>query len=153
MGCSIDNSSVQKDEIKLVENPVLRIVLLIGGFVLAGVGVLGMFLPLLPTTVFLLLAAWCFARSSERFYRWVHYNRLFGKYIRDYQTGKGMTLRSKIFSISFMWIGILVSAYWGTDMLYVRILLAVIAIGVTWHLIVIKTAPPALPEGEENGKR
>jgi len=114
-------------------------VLLIGGFVLVGVGILGMFLPLLPTTIFLLLAAWCFARSSERFYRWVHYNRLFGKYIRDYQTGKGMTLLSKIVSISVLWIGILISAYWGTDVFYIRLLLLAIALGVTWHLVVIKT--------------
>jgi uncharacterized protein len=133
------NPQVQTDEIKLAESPVLRLVLLISGFVLVGIGVLGMFLPLLPTTVFLLLAAWCFARSSERFYKWVHYNRLFGKYIRDYQTGRGMTIRAKIFSISFLWLGILASAYWGTEKLFVRFLLLAIAIGVTWHLAVIKT--------------
>jgi len=139
MSDSNKNPQIQTVEIKLVENPVLRIILLIGGFVLVAIGILGMFLPLLPTTVFLLLAAWCFARSSERFYRWVHYNRLFGKYIRDYQTGKGMTLGSKVFSISFLWLGILASAYWGTDMLFVHLLLLAIAIGVTWHLVVIKT--------------
>jgi uncharacterized protein len=133
------NPQVDTNEIKLADNPVLRVILLISGFILVGIGVLGMFLPLLPTTVFLLLAAWCFARSSERFYRWLHYNRLFGKYIRDYQTGKGMTFIAKVFSISFLWLGILASAYWGTDKLFIRILLLAIAIGVTWHLVLIKT--------------
>jgi len=133
------NTNVIQDEIKLVENRVLRIVLFVSGFLLVGVGVLGMFLPLLPTTVFLLLAAWCFARSSERFYRWMHYNRLFGKYIRDYQSGNGMTLRSKVISISVLWIVILTSAYWTTQSLYVRLLLILIAVGVSWHLVVIKT--------------
>jgi uncharacterized membrane protein YbaN (DUF454 family) len=102
-------------------------------------GIIGMFLPLLPTTIFLLLAAWCFARSSEHFYKWIHYNRLFGKYIRDYQTGRGMTMRSKVTSIAVLWIGIGASAYFATDVFYVRLLLAAIAIGVTWHLVVIKT--------------
>ena len=133
------SDKIVQDEIKLVENPVIRLVLFISGFLLVGLGIAGLFLPLLPTTIFLLLAAWCFARSSERFYRWIHYNRLFGKYIRDYQTGNGMTLRSKIISILILWIGILASAYWGTNYFYVRLLLVVIAIGVTWHLVVIKT--------------
>ena len=143
------NPQIQQDEIKLVENPVLRLLLFISGFILIGVGVLGMFLPLLPTTVFLLLAAWCFARSSERFYRWVHYNRLFGKYIRDYQTGRGMTKGSKIVTISVLWIGILISAYWGTDSLYIRLLLIAIAAGVTWHLVVMKSANPSPPSQME----
>jgi uncharacterized membrane protein YbaN (DUF454 family) len=136
----MSDSSIQKDEVKLVENRVLRIILLVLGFVSVAAGIIGMFLPVLPTTVFLLLAAWCFARSSEHFYRWIHYNRLFGKYIRDYQSGRGMTLRSKVFSITFLWIGILASAFWGTESFYIRLLLLAIAVGVTWHLAVIKTA-------------
>ena len=142
---SMENPSVQKDEIKLVENRALRIVLLIGGFILVALGIVGMFLPLLPTTIFLLLAAWCFARSSEKFYRWVHFNPLFGKYIRDYQTGRGMTIRSKIISISVLWIGILASVFWAAKTFYVQLLLIAIAVGVTWHLVVIKRAPPVIP--------
>lgn len=133
------NSAATQDEIKLVENKVLRIIILVSGFVFVGVGALGMFLPLLPTTVFLLLAAWCFARSSEKFYRWVHYNRFFGKYIRDYQSGKGMTPRSKAVSISVLWICILASVFWGALSTYVQLLLILIAIGVTWHIAVSKT--------------
>jgi uncharacterized membrane protein YbaN (DUF454 family) len=115
-------------------------VLGISGVILVGIGILGMFLPLLPTTIFFILAAWCFARSSEKFYYWLHHNRLFGKYLSNYRSGNGMTARSKIFSISFLWAGILASAIWGTQNLYVRILLLAIAVGVSWHLITIKTA-------------
>lgn len=132
------NSSLN-EEILIHRNPVLRWVFLIGGFVLVGIGVLGMFLPLLPTTIFFILAAWCFARSSERFHFWLHNNRFFGKYLSNYRTKGGMTLGSKIFSIAFLLTGIAVSFFLLTENLYIRILLAAIAAGVTWHLLAIKT--------------
>ena len=133
-------NNVDKNELKISSNPFLRWVLIISGFLLTGIGIAGMFLPLLPTTIFLLLAAWCFARSSEKFYKWLHSNKLFGKYLSDYSSGRGMTKKSKMFSISFLWAGILFSMFYATEILYVRILLLVIAIGVTWHLLAIKTA-------------
>ena len=127
-------------EIKLATNPLARWIFIVSGFVLTGIGIAGMFLPLLPTTVFLLLAAWCFARSSERFYDWLHKNKLFGKYLSDYSSGKGMTIGSKIFSIVFLWTGILYSVFFATELLYIRILLLIIAAGVSWHLLAIKTS-------------
>jgi uncharacterized membrane protein YbaN (DUF454 family) len=132
--------NIEENNLKINSNPVLRWILIISGFVLTGIGIAGMFLPLLPTTIFLLLAAWCFARSSEKFYKWLHNNRLFGKYLSDYSSGKGMTLRSKVFSISFLWLGLILSGIFATDVLFVRILLLFIGIGVTWHLLAIKTA-------------
>lgn len=133
-------NTINKDQIKISHNKVIRWVLGISGLVLVGIGILGVFLPLLPTTIFFILAAWCFARSSEKFYHWLHHNRLFGKYLRNYKSGNGMSISSKVFTISFLWICILASAIWGTENLYIRILLAAIVIGVTWHLIAIKTA-------------
>lgn len=133
-------NKVENKDLKINTNPLVRWILLISGIILTGMGIAGMFLPLLPTTVFLLLAAWCFARSSEKFYKWLHKNRFFGKYLSDYSTGKGMTKRSKIFSLSFLWTGIIFSMIYATELLYVRILLLIIAIGVTWHLLAIKTA-------------
>jgi uncharacterized protein len=133
-------NSAAKEEFRPHHNRMIRWVLIISGVVLVGIGILGMFLPLLPTTIFFILAAWCFARSSEKFHVWMHTNRLFGKYLSNYRSGSGMTLKSKIFSIVFLWAGILVSALFLTQNLYVRILLLIIAIGVTWHLMAIKTA-------------
>ncbi|MCX7877633.1 MAG: YbaN family protein, partial [Ignavibacteria bacterium] len=78
------------DEIKINRNPFVRWILITGGFGLVAIGVIGMFLPILPTTIFFILAAWCFARSSEKFYHWLHYNRWFGKYLRTYRSGEGM---------------------------------------------------------------
>jgi uncharacterized membrane protein YbaN (DUF454 family) len=136
-------NTVNQQEINIHQNPLVRWVLIIGGIILVGIGVLGMFLPLLPTTIFFILAAWCFARSSEKFYKWLHYNKYFGKYLRTYREGGGMTLASKVISLSILWIGIAVSAVWGTENLYVRILLLAIAVGVSWHLLAIKTAKHA----------
>lgn len=128
-----------KDELRIGANPLVRWILLAGGIVFTSVGVIGMFVPLLPTTIFLILAAWCFARSSAKFHSWLHSNRLFGKYLSDYRSGKGMTIKSKVFSISILFLGIGYSILFATHTLYVRILLAVIAIGVGLHLIMIKT--------------
>lgn len=128
------------ESINIKTNPVLRWLLIFSGLILVAVGVLGMFLPLLPTTVFFLLAAWCFARSSEKFYIWLHGNRYFGKYLTDYRSGNGMTLKSKVFSLSVLWVSIAYSAFFATELLYIRILLFLIAAGVTWHLLAIKTS-------------
>lgn len=127
------------EEVNIHKNPVIKWIFIILGLSSVALGVLGMFLPLLPTTIFFILAAWCFARSSEKFYIWLHSNRLFGKYLRNYRSGNGMTMNAKIFTIGFLWAGIGASAIWATDNLYVRILLFAIAVGVTWHLLAIKT--------------
>ena len=133
-------NNYRTNEIKENQNPVVRWILIISGFVLIGIGILGVFLPLLPTTIFFILAAWCFARSSAKFHHWLHHNRWFGKYLRDYSAEKGMTVKSKIFSILFLWAGIIISSVFLTDNLYIRILLLAIAVGVTWHISSLKTA-------------
>ena len=133
-------NNYRTNEIKENQNPVVRWILIISGFVLIGIGILGVFLPLLPTTIFFILAAWCFARSSAKFHHWLHHNRWFGKYLRDYSAEKGMTVKSKIFSILFLWGGIIISSVFLTDNLYIRILLLAIAVGVTWHISSLKTA-------------
>lgn len=128
-----------KKEVRIDSNPMIRWILLISGILLTAIGVIGMFVPLLPTTIFLILAAWCFARSSAKFHKWLHSNRLFGKYLSDYRSGKGMTIKSKIYSLSMLFLGIGYSIIFATDVLYVRVLLATIAIGVGLHLIMIRT--------------
>jgi len=139
-----DNAEIEQtftdSEIKISRNRFLRWVLIITGTFLVGIGILGIFLPLLPTTIFFILAAACYARSSERFYLWLMHNRYFGKYIRDYKMGNGMTITSKIVTILILWITILLSAFFTVEGLYVRILLVLIAVGVTIHLLWIKTA-------------
>jgi len=112
--------------------------LIVAGTISTAIGILGIFVPILPTTPFLLLAAACYIRSSERFYRWLINNRLFGTYIRSYLEGRGMPLRTKIFTIFLLWIAIGISVCIGTQNLVVRIVLVLVAIGVTLHIIYIR---------------
>ncbi len=117
----------------------LKPLLIVSGTVCVGLGMLGIFLPLLPTTPFLLLAAACYIRSSEKFYHWLITNRWFGRYIRNYREGRGVPLSTKVMAISLLWITISYSAFFVVDILAVRILLILIAAGVTVHLVLLKT--------------
>jgi uncharacterized membrane protein YbaN (DUF454 family) len=103
-------------------------------------GIIGIFLPVLPTTPFLLLAAFCYARSSDRFYQWLITNRWFGKYIKDYREGKGIPRREKVLTLTMLWLTIgfaaifTVSAWWG------KLILIAVACGVTLHVVRLKTS-------------
>ena len=109
------------------------------GTIFVGLGTLGMFLPLLPTTPFLLLAAACYARGSKRFYNWLVSNRWFGNYIKNYRERKALPLRIKAFSIVLLWATIGYSAVSVVKAPLVRALLIGIAIGVTVHITLIRT--------------
>jgi hypothetical protein len=72
-------------------------------------GILGLFLPLLPTTPFLLLASWCFARGSERLHGWLLSHRVFGEYLRNFEAGRGIPLKAKIVATLMLWASLLVT--------------------------------------------
>ena len=120
-------------------NQLLKWILITAGTIFVVLGILGIFLPILPTTPFLLLAAACYARSSKKFYDWLLNNKLFGANIKNYREGKGVPLKVKIFTISLLWITILFSILLIVQIMWIRILLLLIAIGVTFHIILIKT--------------
>ncbi|MFH1721851.1 MAG: YbaN family protein [Candidatus Altiarchaeota archaeon] len=124
---------------KEIQNPVLRGLLIFVGVVSVGLGFLGMFLPILPTTPFLLLAAACFIRSSKKMHNWLMTNRIFGNYIKSYLEGKGIPLRVKILTITLLWITIPYSVIFIIDVFLVRFVLLIIAITVTVHVVLIKT--------------
>ena len=134
MQCSDGSNQINK-----MSNRLIRWVLIIAGTFFVGLGVLGIFLPLLPTTPLLLLAAACYARSSKRFYNWLLNNKWFGNYVKNYQEKKGVLLKVKISSISLLWITIIFSAVFIVHILFVRIILILIAIGVTIHILSIRT--------------
>ncbi|MEW6309223.1 MAG: YbaN family protein, partial [Bacillota bacterium] len=89
--------------------PVTRWLLLAAGSVALALGVLGLFLPLLPATPFLLLSAACYSRSSERFYRWLVNHRVLGTYIRNYVERRGVTMRAKLYTLGVLWTTMLIS--------------------------------------------
>jgi uncharacterized membrane protein YbaN (DUF454 family) len=119
--------------------PTVKRKLLIGaGTLSTGLGIIGIFVPILPTTPFLLLAAACYMRSSERFYRWLISNRIFGAYVRNYIEGRGMPIRIKVLTILVLWLTIGLTATFGVQNMVIRILLICVALGVTTHIILIK---------------
>ena len=79
-----------------------KIFLIILGLFFVGIGVIGVFLPGLPTTIFLLIAAWAFVRSSERLYNWLLNHKILGRFVKDYHTHKSMKLSTKIYAMSVM---------------------------------------------------
>ncbi len=116
--------------------------LLVGaGSLSVALGLLGVFVPVLPTTPFLLLAAACFLRSSARLHRWLTTNRLFGEYLRRYQAGEGVPLRSKVVALSLLWLSLGTSILFAVPgrLWWVRVLLGLIGAGVTWHILRLKT--------------
>jgi len=121
---------------------VRKALLIFLGTVCVGLGVLGMFLPLMPTTVFLLMAAYCYSRSSERFHNWLINNRLCGQYIQNYRSGKGITVRQKATTIASLWASIGFSIWFIGGTFWLTLLLAAVAIGVTLHLVLLKTYRP-----------
>ena len=121
----------------------MRAVLIVCGTLCVALGTLGIFLPLLPTTVFLLLAAACYARSSERFYRKLIENRYLGAYIRNHREGRGMRRRDKVLTLVMLWGGIGATSIWSVDALWLRLVLAGIAISVTVHVARLPACRPA----------
>ena len=115
-----------------------RRLLIAAGTLCAGLGIVGIFVPILPTTPFLLLAAACYMRSSERFYRWLTNNRVFGAYVRNYIEGRGMPIRIKLATILLLWLAIGLSTAFAVQSLVIRIILISIAAGVTVHITLIR---------------
>ena len=107
------------------------------GIVSVILGGIGAFLPVLPTVPFLLLALFCFSRSSDRAYQYIINNKYFGKTLQDYHEGKGVTRGVKIKAILFMSVGIGFSIY-KVHSLHLRLFLAFVWLGVTIHLILLK---------------
>tara|TARA_B110000263_G_scaffold137695_1_gene119445 strand:+ start:214 stop:615 length:402 start_codon:yes stop_codon:yes gene_type:complete len=87
---------------KLGKNKFVRLLWIILGSLFVTIGYIGIFVPGLPTTVFLILAAACYIRSSEKLYNWLINNKHFGQLIKDYYEGKGMPLKSKVIALSMM---------------------------------------------------
>jgi len=133
------NESMNTNDIKKIMNNLSRWALITTGTFFLGLGIIGIFLPLLPTTPFLLLAAACYARSSKRFYNFLLNNKWLGNYIKNYRERKGIPLKIKILSISFLWIVIGYSAIFVVHIFLGKIVIILIAVGVTIHILSIQT--------------
>ncbi len=116
--------------------------LIAAGILSVIVAVIGIVLPVVPTTPLLLLAAACFMRSSQRLYRWLTTHKLFGKVILDYQRHRVVSRRAKTMALIFLWATIGTTIVFAIDALWLRVLLAGIAIGVTMHITRLPSRRP-----------
>lgn len=116
-----------------------KILLQIVGYTSVILGFIGVVVPMLPTTPFLLLAVYCFSRSSPRMNRWLLGNHIFGKYLRNFEDGRGIPLTIKIAANITLWSSILFTAIVLLDEWWLRLLLISIATFVTVHIMKIKT--------------
>lgn len=123
------------------------------GTVCVALGLLGALLPVLPTTPFLLLAAACYIRGSDRLYRRLLTNRLFGEHLRRYRAGEGLPRAFKIWTIMLLWATLSTSAFFVVPprLWWIRMLLLSVGIGVTIHLRRIPTF--SARDGEEKRTR
>jgi uncharacterized membrane protein YbaN (DUF454 family) len=109
------------------------------GSVALALGVVGIFVPLLPTTPFLLLAAALYLKGSPRLYAWLLGQKYLGTYIRNFREHRAIPLRAKILSVLLLWGTLLYAAFFVVSLLWVKILLLGIAIGVSIHILSFKT--------------
>ncbi len=116
----------------------VRYLLLAVGWLSVALGVAGIFLPVLPTTPFLLLAAACFGRSSPRFHAWLVHHPKLGPWIRDYLSGEGIPLKGKVYAIGLMWASISLSCYL-VPLFWARVFMLTSAVLVSLYILRQKT--------------
>jgi uncharacterized membrane protein YbaN (DUF454 family)/ribosomal protein S18 acetylase RimI-like enzyme len=122
-------------------SPVKRYLFIAAGLASLGLGIAGIFLPLLPTTPFLLLSAFCFLRSSPRLYDWLVNHRMFGLYISSYLKYRTVPLKVKTSALALLWLTMLTTILL-LPSLAVRIILVVVGLGVSAHILSLRTLRP-----------
>ena len=131
----------------MVKLPLRKGLFIFVGVLSVGLATAGIFLPLLPTTPFMLLAAACFFRSSDRLYRWVITHKWFGLYIKNYREHKAISKHAKVVILLLLWGTLGYTTIGVISALAVRGLLLIIGVGVTLHVLNFKCAP-----SEESGQ-
>lgn len=117
----------------------MKTICIILGTVSLALGILGIFLPLLPTTPFLLLTATLYFKGSPRLYQWLLSQKHLGPYIRNFRENKAIPLRAKVISLVLMWGTMLYCIFFLILLVWVKVLLFLIATGVTYHILSFKT--------------
>jgi uncharacterized membrane protein YbaN (DUF454 family) len=120
-------------------NKLMSLILVSFGSIFVALGVIGIFLPVLPTTPFLLLGAACYIKGSDKMYKWLINNKYLGEYIKNYREKNGIPLKSKIIAISTLWPTMLFTVFFVIDKLIVKVMLLIIASIVTWYIAKQKT--------------
>jgi len=119
-------------------NGIKKAILVPAGVMCIALGVIGIVLPVLPTTPFLLLAAFLFYRSSEKFHNRLLNSKFLGEYIRNYMEYRAIKRSIKILAIAVLWTTLIISVIL-IDNIYIRIFLSVVGLAATSHILLVKT--------------
>ncbi|MEO1955343.1 MAG: YbaN family protein [Gammaproteobacteria bacterium] len=126
------HSSAHEDQnihlAKESSNPIIRILWVVLGSFFVVIGGIGVVVPGLPTTLFLILAAACYIRSSQRLYDWLINNKTFGPYLRDYREGKGIPKKAKVLAVSMIIVFVSYAVFFGIESLNLKIAAGILGI-------------------------
>ncbi|MQG73747.1 MAG: DUF454 domain-containing protein [SAR202 cluster bacterium] len=120
-----------------------RLILISVGLVCLALGIIGYILPGLPGTIWLIVAASLFVRSSERLYNFVIRNKLFGRQVRGFMETGQMPFRAKVFSLGSMWAFTIISVLFAPYGLFFDLPVILLAISGTFYILTRPTEPPS----------
>lgn len=126
----------------------LKPVLIVIGTICVVLGFIGIFLPVLPTTPFLLLAAACYMRSSQKLYNKLLENKYFGPYIKDYYEERGIPLHAKVMALVILWPSLISSLVFFIDFFWARVAVTIVGLLVSIYILSIKTKRINRKEGK-----
>lgn len=121
-------------------NQFKRIMLLSAGLLFTTLGIVGIFLPIMPTVPFLIIASVCFSKSSRKFHNLLLNNRWVGPHIKNFHENHEVKLKTKILLIICQWAGLGITSVFLVHGLFGRILLVAIAAGATFYILSLKTS-------------
>lgn len=117
----------------------LRYLYISAGTLCVIIGAIGAFVPLLPTTPLLLLAAWLYVRSSDRLYNWLLNQKILGSYIRDFMEEKSIPKRAKIIALTMMWASMLFCIHFIAEQIWLKFILAIVTIAASLYIMSFKS--------------
>jgi uncharacterized membrane protein YbaN (DUF454 family) len=129
-----------KLQLNIKENRLIRYLWIFFGFLMVILGTLGAILPVLPGTVFFIIAAFCFAKSSEKFYKLLIHNKYVGPHLRNYLEDRFIPVKTKIIIICSIWISMTASAVCVLEVFWQRALMFAVAIGVSIYIILHRSS-------------
>ena len=144
--CKELSISEEQVRLELSKNRIVRILYILGGSISLALGVMGIFVPGLPTTPFVLLSAALYAKSSEKLYNWLLNNKYLGPRIKNYQRQKGVTLKGKYRIIALMLTMVLISSFLIIKILVLQII--ILSSGLIGAIVVRFIVPTAIDETE-----
>lgn len=122
----------------MIVKSIKKYVLIFIGSISLTLGIAGVFIPVLPTTPFLLISSFCYIHSSKRLYNWLINHKIFGEYIYNYMTYRAVKRSTKIGALIFLWLSLMISMLIVSN-LHLRIFLFTVGVGVSIHLFTLKT--------------